>query len=155
MRIAAFSNQGEARGVGSDGMTFLKDASASDWAKLFRYTRDQSFQPGEILIRERAVDRSMYLVLAGQLEIWIGQEGKEAQAVSQIEAGEIFGEQSFMDGLPRSGTVRAVNAGDVKILDWRTFEQLAVQEPRLARDILEDIARTLSMKLRQTNRLLV
>lgn len=154
MRIAAFSNQGDTD-TASESLSFLQDASASDWAKVFACTRDLSFKTGEILVHKGDVNRSMYIVLSGQLEILIGQEEREARVVSQIDAGSIFGEQSFLDGLPRSGTVRAVTTGDVRVLDWGAFEQLAEQEPKLAQHILRDIARTLSMRLRQTNRLLV
>lgn len=155
MRIAAFSNEGDGTKEQREGQSFLKGASADDWAKLFACTQNLSFHVGDTLIRQGETDRTVYIVLSGQLEILIGHEGAEKPGISRIDAGTIFGEQSFLDGLPRSGTVRALTAGDVRVLDWLAFTRLAEQEPRLAQDILRDIARTLSIRLRQTNRLLV
>jgi CRP/FNR family transcriptional regulator, cyclic AMP receptor protein len=155
VRIAAFSNQGDGTDGSVESQSFLKDASASDWAKLFACTRDLCFDPGDTLVHAGDVNRSMYIVLSGQLEILIGQEEEKGQVVAKIDAGAIFGEQSFLDGLPRSGTVRAITPGDVRVLDWVAFEQLSDREPKLGQLILRDIARTLSIRLRQTNRLLV
>lgn len=153
--MAAFSNQESSTEVFDESQSFLKKASASDWTKLFACTQDLHFESGDVLVRAGEIDRSMYIVLSGKLEIMIGQEESKTQVGPQVDAGAIFGEQSFLDGHPRSGTVRAVSSGEARVLTWRAFEELASQEPKLGQDILRDIARTLSLRLRQTNRMLV
>lgn len=155
VRIAAFSNQENRTGDPGESLRFMKNASAAEWATLFSCTRDVHFEPGDVLLRTGDMDRSMYIVLAGQLEIVIGEEESETRVISQVDAGAIFGEQSFLDGLPRSGTIRAITSGEARVLDWYAYEKLAVQEPKLGQEILRDIAYTLSLRLRKTSRLLV
>jgi CRP-like cAMP-binding protein len=68
-----------------------------------------------------------------------------------IEQGSVFGEQSFFDGCP--ATVRALSDGELRSLTPEAFEVLAAREPDLARMILLDLGRILSLRLRSTSAL--
>jgi CRP-like cAMP-binding protein len=63
----------------------------------------------------------------------------------------VIGEQAFLDGKPRSATLRAITDGEMLSVSLEAFQILAAHEPELARDMLLDLARTLSVKLRQAN----
>ena len=65
-------------------------------------------------------------------------------AVQSIEGPSVVGELSFVDGGPRSTTLRAVSDGELRRLSLESFEVLAAREPELARAILLDVARILS-----------
>jgi len=65
----------------------------------------------------------------------------------------VFGEQAFFDGLPRSASVRALSDGEVRSLTREAFAVLAAREPELARALLLDLGRILSLRLRQTSAL--
>jgi len=62
------------------------------------------FEPGEYLIREGNSDSDFFVLLAGMVDVTVGQPEKP---VSALEPGEIFGEMSFLTGAARTTNVRA------------------------------------------------
>ena len=60
----------------------------------------------------------------------------------------VIGELCFVDGGPRSSTLRGVTDGELRRLSYESFEVLAAREPELARAVLFDIGRILSQRLR-------
>ena len=70
--------------------------------------------------------------------------------MSIIDAGSVFGEQAFVDGHPRSASVRAISPGELRRLDYDAFERLSEVDPQLAQALITDLARVLSERLRRT-----
>lgn len=131
---------------------FLQGVSAEDWQRVLAYTEVHHFTPGEMVLDAGESDRSMYVVGKGQLEVLIPVADAEAEyrRLTVIDAGSIFGEQSFIDGRPRSASIRAVTEGELRKLDWQAFTELSQSEPTLAQAVVSDLARILSERLRQT-----
>jgi CRP-like cAMP-binding protein len=59
-----------------------------------------------------------------------------------------LGEGAVLDGAPRAVDVEAMSDGEVMRLGYDGFEALAARNPLLARQILFDIGRILSARLR-------
>jgi CRP-like cAMP-binding protein len=136
----------------AEDLIFLAHWGERRWGKLLNYTSIIRFQPGDILIQLGDSDRSFYIITEGTVEVVISKgKNQQAQRVFKREAGSVIGEQGFLDGKPRSATIRAVTPGSLLRLSETSFEVLAAREPDLARDILFDLARLLSIKLRQAN----
>jgi len=74
--------------------------------------------------------------------------------LTTVDAGSVIGEQAFLDGRPRSATIRAVTDCELLRLSFEAFEVLAAREPDLARSILFDLGRILSIRLRRTSALI-
>jgi CRP-like cAMP-binding protein len=87
-------------------------------------------------------DRALYLVLSGRLQALVG-------GATSIDAGSVFGELAFLDGLPRSATVRALEDGEALRLSFDAFETLAARHPELGRAILLDLGRIAALRLRR------
>lgn len=134
---------------------FLGQLSEAGWAKLLSYAQHRRFTQGETLLEAGEESRDFYIVASGRLEaVARTDEGKEF-LLSAIEEHSIIGEQSFFDGLPRSATVRALNDGELFRIDAKTLEVMSARDPALARDVVADLARILSLRLREmTQRLL-
>jgi NTE family protein len=122
------------------------------WQKLLRYTQIRRFVAGEYVIQIGDTSRTFYILLEGQLEVLLPQSGSTMLRVTQMRtAGSVIGEQAFLDGQPRSATLRALTSGEALSVSLDAFQVFAAHEPELARDVLFDLARTLSVKLRQAN----
>ena len=68
----------------------------------------RTFARGEVLIREGEVSDSLYILVAGELKVYTsGDKGREL-VYNVLRPGEFFGEM-FLDGGPRSASVRAVS----------------------------------------------
>ena len=152
MDIASFfAYPNEAAPEDSAALLFLDKQSDEDWAILLAHMETDRFKAGEVVLRIGESDRSLYVVTAGSLEALVPQGRQGLQRATLIEAGSVVGEQSFVDGKPRSATARALSDGEMLRLSVEAFEVLSAKHPALARDILFDLARILSLRLRQRN----
>lgn len=135
-------------------MAFLNGADKADWERLVAHCARVTFHSGDMVLKQGDRTRALFIVARGELEV-VQDGGKRGpKRVAGIPAGAVFGEQAFFDGAPRSASVRAVTDGELLELAAADFEVLAAHEPRLARAILFDLGRILSLRLRETTRIL-
>lgn len=141
----------EARG---DDLVFLGECSEDEWDKIVAHTERRRFKAGETIVSEGGVDRSLYIVADGALEARVRQHKGPKTHVTTISKGSVFGEQAFLDGKPRSANVIAVTDGELLVLTLDSLKTLVGWEPKLATQILFDLGRILSIRLRQTTLLI-
>jgi CRP-like cAMP-binding protein len=148
-----FNYPGSEEAPDAQQLVFLPRLSPEGWTKLLARTGSQRFRAGEVVVRAGESQPALFIVASGSLEV-LAESGKgRERRVVVIEPGSVFGEQSFFDGLPRSATVRALSDGELRSLTRDAFEVLAAREPDLARAILLDLGRILSLRLRRTSAL--
>jgi CRP/FNR family cyclic AMP-dependent transcriptional regulator len=144
------TGDGEAR---PDSFVLLAQFTSDEWARLLAFTETLRFEPGQDLIRAGESERALYLITGGALELLLpGRHG--ASPFRVIDAPSVIGEMAFFDGRPRSMTVRAQTGGEARRFSRRAFEAFAIREPALSRALLLDLARMLSLRLRQSGALL-
>ncbi len=146
-----FDYSGTAQAAPAEELVFLAHATPEDWAKLIDHTEARRFAAGEVVVREGSAAQELCIVTRGSLEVLVeGDKAGELRKIATIDPGSVFGEQSFFDGKPRSASVRALADGEIRRLTLASFEVLAAKEPALARMVLFDLARILSLRLRET-----
>ncbi len=126
----------------------LPDASDDEWATLLKHTRYRRFGPGDAVVTAGALDRSLYLILDGLLEVLVDRGRRGHRRIAAIGPGSVIGELSFFDGGARSALVRAVTPAELAELSPTEFDALAVANPALARRLLFDLGRILAQRLR-------
>ena len=148
--VAVFnSGRGEEGGLGDDLQ--LRHWSGEQWQTLFAATTPRTFRASEVIIQRGVVDRALYFVAAGSLEVGVTyMDGVSISPIAKIGAGSVIGEQSFFDAQPRSANVWAVTEEELLCLTNAQFAQLSDREPALARDLLFALGRVLSLRLRNT-----
>ncbi len=145
----------EASSIIQDDLVFLDYWSEADWETLKTYLQHQILKEDETLFK--AEDKSQYLsiVIEGQLGIYIKQKNKEQlMHVSTIIEGSVVGEQAFIDGLGRSAYVKAlthVEVMNLSMVDYLRFKQV---EPELSHDLIFDLAKILSIRLRRATQMI-
>ena len=140
----------EANPVSSQDLVFLPDRSRRDWGKLLRHTETYRFSKGDFVVRKGDMTRAFYIAIFGQFEELDSSEGSRRQRrLAIIDQGSVIGVQTFLDGLAHPTDVRAVTEGEVARLSFEAFEVLSAREPELARAILFDLGRIVSLRLRQ------
>ncbi len=94
---------------------------------------------GEEIIRQGEIGDCMYVIQTGQAEAVQGKECKEVR-LAVLGEGDVFGEMSLFERMPRSATVRAL--GDVRVLtiDKKTFLRRVHEDPSLAFRILQKMS---------------
>jgi CRP-like cAMP-binding protein len=135
----------------SEELVFLADRSPEDWERLLAYAELLRYNAGDLIIRAGDNDRALFIIVAGKLEVLLPTERGEFRRYSLIEPKSVTGEVAFVDGRPRTATVRAVTDGDLLRLSFESYEVLAARYPELGRAILLDLGRILAAKLRQAS----
>ncbi|MCL4869659.1 MAG: cyclic nucleotide-binding domain-containing protein [Anaerolineae bacterium] len=142
----------QSSGDNGEDLLFLPHWDESRWSKLLSYTASLRFRQGDTLINIGDTDSAIYIISEGQVEVLVPYKGGTQLRRTQVrESGSVIGEQAFIDNKPRSATVRAITDGAMVRLNRNAFEVFAAREPDLAREVLFDLARLLSIKLRQAN----
>jgi CRP/FNR family transcriptional regulator, cyclic AMP receptor protein len=133
-------------------IAFLPEIGDGEWQRLLSYTQMRRYNPGEPVMRQGETDRALYIVADGLLE-WVPPDsGAGSQLpVEPVEPGAVIGELSFFDGGARTAGVRAVTECELFRLSLDAFDEMAAREPVLARMVLFDLGRILTIRLRQTS----
>ena len=103
---------------------------------------------GEVLIQEGSTIAAIYLILAGQFVVSI--ERSHDTAIARLSSGEVVGEMSFVDHLPPSATVTAVEPSVVLAIRRDVLEQKLAQDVGFAKRWYQALATLLSIRLRGT-----
>jgi CRP-like cAMP-binding protein len=106
----------------------------------------KTFKDGEIIIRQGEVGDCMYVVQAGQVEVFQKLADSEVRLATMGE-GEFFGEMALFEREVRSATVRAVGEARVLTVDRHTLLRRFHEDPSLAYRLVQ----TLSQRLRRSN----
>ncbi|WP_144394261.1 cyclic nucleotide-binding domain-containing protein [Pleionea sediminis] len=148
-----FSDDGTV--TSQEGLILLKDATEQDWDTLLSFTSTQRFKAGDFVIVAGDEADSLFLIAEGELEVLIPVgRNKSLKRLTMITAGSVIGEQSFFDEQPRSLTCRANTDGELYRLNRANFMVMSAKHPALARNLLLDLGKVVSLRLRQTTEFL-
>jgi small-conductance mechanosensitive channel len=96
------------------------------------------FDIKEVVCRENEPSDDFYIILSGAVEVF---SEKANQAIATLREGEFFGEISLLMGIPRTATVRTLNANTVLfVVERQQLQKLLIEY----KDLGEQIALKLS-----------
>jgi small-conductance mechanosensitive channel/CRP-like cAMP-binding protein len=123
---------------------------AEAFALLEQGAVEQVHPAGAEIVREGAEGRSLFVVVAGLLEVLRAPTGVETR-LARLGAGDVFGEMSLLTGAPRSATVRAVT--DVVVLEIAkdTLDPVLALQP----DAVEEMSRLQAARMANNLNVLV
>jgi hypothetical protein len=117
-------------------------------AQLARACLEAQFAPGENLCAEGEQGNEVFILLTGDIKVWVRDEAGE-KIVNSERAGGFIGELAVLDPAPRSATVRAGTDGTrVLRLDGEAFRQALDADPSIASGVIHTLAR----RLRETHK---
>ena len=88
------------------------------------------FAAGEMVIREGDVGEKAYLILTGRARATRQENGVKV-ALSEMIAGQFFGERAILTDQPRAASVEAVTDLELACLDGAWFRETIASNPRL------------------------
>jgi CRP-like cAMP-binding protein len=126
---------------------FLDSAGDQEWALLRAFSELRRFPAGTLLARAGSADRSLYLILRGEVDLREpGRGTRRNQGTARTT--EVIGEIAFFDGLPRAVDFVAGSECEVLVLSYENFRRLAALEPMLAQLLLLELGRALAHRVR-------
>ncbi|MCK4506775.1 MAG: cyclic nucleotide-binding domain-containing protein [Candidatus Aegiribacteria sp.] len=123
---------------------------SSDILKVARSSTTVRVLAGEELIRKDDISDELYIVTDGSFKVYDDSYGEDfVHAI--LTKGAIFGEMSFLDGTPRSASVKAISDGSLLKMGKKEFDTLLVDNPDTALLFLFTLARVVTRRLREVN----
>ena len=118
--------------------------SQAEREALARHLVYAPFVAGDVMTRQGAMAHWLYLVIAGEADVWLDAAGGR-ERIATIASGGVFGEMGMMTGEARSATVTARTDVVCYRLDKEGFGQIIRGRP----DIAEAISRVLAKRQSQ------
>lgn len=136
-----------------DRVDFLRNVpmfSEMDDAELASLARDlkqRSYDAGETVFFQGDPGNAVYLVKSGTIRIYVHAEDGQEISVVLYGAGDLFGEMSLLDQMPRSASAVAMESTVLWVMAGDDFYRHLYTSHQLALNVML----TLSTRLRETN----
>jgi hypothetical protein len=101
---------------------------------------------GVRLIEQGAMDRSMYLVLSGELEV-VRRDGAAERRVATLRPGDVFGEIGFIRATRRTADVRSLGPVSVLRFDHEKLQKDLIFFPHIMAKLNYNISGILGQRL--------
>jgi CRP/FNR family transcriptional regulator, cyclic AMP receptor protein len=118
---------------------------------LLSTTERRLYEAGERIIEEGAPSDCLFILADGAVDVVKGM-GDEAVMLSTLdESGDFFGEMSLIDTLPRSANVLACGQTRILAFPKKVLTTVFSKMPRVQMTLVLNIARNLSLRLREAD----
>lgn len=106
----------------------------------------KNYRSGEYLFKEKEASRSLFIIKRGAVSIqkWNGEIFFE---VAKAQTGEVLGELSFFDRLPRSASAMAIMDVEVIEISFESMEEIYSKIP----DYVKTMVAGMADRLRRAN----
>ncbi len=121
-----------------------------DLRQLCRMSETVSVTPGELVCKEGEIGDALYVILDGELAVTKLQDGEDV-ALAVVRTGELIGEMSLIEQVPRNASVRTLKESRLLAISQAAFQNLIKYSPSAHLAIL----RTVTARLRSTESMLV
>jgi len=153
MREAPITESGMPPGMNFDELRripLFADISEGDLEQLYRMAETVSIPAGQLVLREGDPGDSLYVVLAGELEV-TKRQGDQEVLLALYEPGQFFGEMALLEQARRSASVRTLEESRLLIISRAAFQTLLSCSPSAPLKILQ----TVTSRLRSTESMLI
>ncbi len=115
-------------------------------SNLKRYAKD------DIIFSAGEPSNCMYEVKRGTVGIYINLGQENEKKIAELSPGRVFGEMGMVEGLPRSATAVAMDAGtSVSVITWDTFGIYFRENPSRVVQIMQQISDRLRLTTKINN----
>ena len=133
---------------GSDAADGFLEAVGPEAAAAFRgRATARRYVRGEALMHAGQVPRDVFLLRGGRVKVSASTSAGRHFLLAVRGPGDLVGELSALDDLPRSATIEALEAVDALVLQHADFRAVLAQHPEAAMGLL----RMLSARLRDAD----
>ena len=139
-----------------DALTLLNefDQDHVDW--IFDTGLPQVFVPGTPIIREGVEPEALYIIMEGLVGIFVASMGD--MCIARLGPGELLGDISFLENIPASASVIAIENTNVLVIQRKELESKLTEDPEFSARLFKALAiisnRRLSMRERTFGRVL-
>jgi CRP/FNR family cyclic AMP-dependent transcriptional regulator len=103
---------------------------------------EQRYEAGHEIVKQGDTGVGAFIIRSGRAEVVQQQDGRE-ERISELRAGDVFGEMALLDEFPRSATVRAVEPTTCLGIQRWHFRGILESHPQMALALLPVLTRRL------------
>lgn len=127
------------------------ELSDEQCALLAKQVVCRSLADGEILLKEGAVDQSLYVIAKGNLAVTRESGNGDWIVLHMLRPRDLAGELGFLDGLEHSATLRSIGPTELFSLERSRLEALLDEQPKLVYQVMRAVIRSVHSTLRRMN----
>ncbi len=105
--------------------------------------RERDYPAGAALLRQGETGVGLFVIVSGRVRVSQHQEGGDEHELATLGRGEVLGEMSLLDDLPRSATATAVEPTQALVLPVWDFRAVLRDSPDIGIALLSVISRRL------------
>ena len=133
-----------------DDVPFFSCLSPAERQEVGSHCRFHEFGSDELIIMQGDRYTDVYFLISGKVHVLNYSEAGQAVSYATLSEGDIFGELSAIDDLPRSAWIRAMMPCTVMAMPGSYFRDLVTSHPGLSIVLL----RILAGKIRMSSELI-
>ena len=119
---------------------------------FLRFTTIRDIEPKGIVADIGEVGDEFYLLIEGEISL-LQQTGSKEIEVGRVAPGDLIGEMSFFDKLPRTVRLRATKEGaKLVVINRPMYRRITIEHPFIAVNMLEYIIPSLDKLVRSTSK---
>jgi Cyclic nucleotide-binding domain/HEAT repeats len=104
-----------------------------------RAMREETYMRGEVVVREGEPGNELYLVLEGEVEVWIDHGGPAERRVNVLPAVGWFGEMAALDDETRTATIVVSRDARLASLAGERLKELILSMPEISFEIFREL----------------
>ncbi len=111
----------------------LSEISHDQLVEVKRKARQAAYPPGATIVRQGEQGQEFFIILEGEVEVWLEHPSGKQLLVDHLRPGQYFGEAALVGNGLRGATVRAAADASVSlaVLDAASFTDLVGGSPAL------------------------
>ncbi len=115
----------------------------AELATIDALSNDKTVPRGAIILNEGELGDSLFVIVAGRVKVFIGDEDGREITLKILGPGDFFGEMSLIDKEPRSASVSAIELTTLKLLSYQAFSDCLARAPRIGTNVMVALAKRL------------
>jgi len=130
----------------SDIFQGLSDGELSQLAKICKI---ESFPAGKTICSEGECGQDIFVLAEGKASVMAKKTGMRLSKIGSVNQGEIFGEMSIIEDMPRMADLVTDEESKLVVIDRFELENLMNKNSHLGKVVMQNMAKGLSRKLRR------
>jgi len=110
-----------------------------DLMTLASSARERQYQAGEELMRQGDTGVGLFILTTGRMRVTQMRQGATYD-LGVLEHGQVFGELSLLDDMPRTATITAIEPSSVIIVPIWDFRAALRENPSMALSLLSSLS---------------
>ncbi len=126
-----------------DQIPLFEKLDSEDREKLASRFILRRYPKNTVVINEGDDSRSFYVIIDGQVKVYLTDENGKEIVLNKQSAGEYFGEVALLDEGLRSASVITTQPGQFAVLDQQAFTECISDNPQISLKIMQGLTQRL------------